>query len=140
MEARLWNIGAKVADVAAEIDFYVGLGGRLMLHEKLTTPEGESEYAIVFFGGTRLFLTPKPIFEDRLATASQPGLSHAVFEVADLDPEVARLQAGGAEMLIPPTALAAGFGKRRIAFFRSPGGLVFEVMEITESTPAVEAP
>ncbi len=128
----------KVADVAAEIDFYVGLGGRLMLHEKLKTPDGEAEYAIVAFGGTRLFLTPKPIFEDRLEAPPPDGLTHAVFEVADLGPEVQRLQAGGATMLIPPTDIGAGFGTRRIAFFRSPGGLVFEVMEIKESTPAVE--
>ncbi len=140
MEAQLWNIGVKVADVAAEIDFYVALGGRLMLHEKLATPEGEAEYAIVVFGGTRLFLTPKPIFEDRLDLPPQNGLTHAVFEVTALEPEVERLLAGGAQMLIPPTAIEAGFGKRRLAFFRSPGGLVFEVMEIEESAPAVALP
>ena len=138
MEARLWNIGCKIADVEAEIAFYVGLGGRLMLHEKLETPDGEAEYAIVLFGGTRLFLTPKPIFEDRLEAERQPGLTHAVFEVEALEKEAARLVAGGAEMLIPPTDIGAGFGRRRIAFFRSPGGLVFEVMQIQESTAAVE--
>ena len=82
---QLWNIGVKVPDVGAEIAFYLSLGGRLMLHETLATPEGEAEYAIVLFGGTRLFLTPKPIFEDRLEAPPQNGLTHAVFEVGDLD-------------------------------------------------------
>jgi len=53
-----------------------------------------------------------------------------VFEVADVDREVQRLAALGTELLIPPLDISAGFGSRRIAFFRSPGGLVFEVMQI----------
>jgi catechol 2,3-dioxygenase-like lactoylglutathione lyase family enzyme len=140
VEAKLWNVGVKVADVAAEIDFYVALGGRLMLHERLATPEGEAEYAIVAFGGTRLFLTPKPIFEEHLEAPPPGGLTHAVFEVAALEPEAKRLAALGVEVLIPPMEISAGFGTRRIAFFRSPGGLVFEVMEIKESASAVELP
>src|SRR5918997_1019858 len=132
MDAMLWNIGVKVADVAAEADFYVALGGRLLLHEFLPTPAGEVEYALLEFGGTRLFLTPKPIFEDRLAAPSPVGLTHAVFEVADVDREVERLEALGTELLIPPLDISAGFGSRRIAFFPSPGGLVFEVMQIEQ--------
>jgi catechol 2,3-dioxygenase-like lactoylglutathione lyase family enzyme len=138
VEAKLWNIGVKVRDVGAEIDFYVSLGGRLMLHETFATPEGEAEYAIVLFGGTRLFLTPKPVFDKHLEAPAPYGLTHAVFEVAALAPEVARLTAKGVEVLIPPIEISAGFGTRRIAFFRSPGGLVFEVMEIKESAAVVE--
>jgi catechol 2,3-dioxygenase-like lactoylglutathione lyase family enzyme len=137
MEARLWNIGVKVADVAAEIAFYLSLGGRLMLHERLQMPDGEAEFAIVTLGDTRIFLTPKPLFEDRLETPPPHGLTHAVFEVEALEPEVARLRSLGAKVLIAPTEIGGGFGTRRIAFFRSPGGLVFEVMEIRSTTPAV---
>jgi hypothetical protein len=36
-------------------------------------------------------------------------------------------------VLIAPVEISAGLGSRRIAFFRSPGGLVFEVMQIRES-------
>ena len=140
MPGQLWNVGVKVADVAAEIAFYEALGGKLMLHEKLATPEGEAEYAIVLFGDTRLFLTPKPIFEDKLDAPPPNGLTHTVFEVDDLDAEVVRLEGSGAELLIHPTEISAGFGARRIAFFRSPGGLVFEVMQILSSTKAVALP
>ncbi len=137
MQASLWNIGVKVADVTAEAEFFVALGGKLLLHEKLATPQGEAEYALVQFGGTRLFLTPTPIFEEKLAERPTNGLTHAVFEVAALEPEVERLTALGTEVLIPPTEISAGFGSRKIAFFRSPGGLVFEVLEITSTNPAV---
>ena len=133
MSARLWNIGVKVGDVEAEAAFFVALGGRLLVRERAATAAGEIEYALVEFGGTRLLLTPTPVFQDRLASPPPDGLSHAVFEVDDLDGEVKRLATLGTEVLIPPVEISAGFGTRRIAFFRSPGGLVFEVMQIIES-------
>ena len=133
MEARLWNIGIKVTNVAAEVEYFVALGGRLLVHDRLVTPDGVSEYALMEFGGTRLFLTPAPIFEDRLPARPAAGLTHAVFEVADLDREAERLIALGTEVLIPPLEIDAKLGTRRIAFFRSPGGLVFEVMQIREA-------
>lgn len=130
MDASLWNVGIKVEDIRADAEFYVALGGRLLLHEFLSIAGGGAEYALVEFGGTRLFLTTKPIFEDRLVKPPPAGLTHAVFEVADVDREVERLNALGTEVLIPPVDITAGFGSRRIAFFRSPGGLIFEVMQI----------
>jgi catechol 2,3-dioxygenase-like lactoylglutathione lyase family enzyme len=131
--AKLWNIGARVENVEAEIAFFVALGGKLRLYETIGIPAGAFEYALIDFAGTRLFLTPKTVFEDELATPVANGLTHAVFEVADLDDEIARLEALGTEMLIPPVEISAGFGSRRLAFFRSPGGIVFEVMQIRES-------
>jgi hypothetical protein len=53
--------------------------------------------------------------------------------VNDLDRELERLLALGTDVLIPPMEISAGIGSRRLAFFRSPGGLVFEVMQIRES-------
>ena len=133
MDARLWNIGMKVKDVQVEVDYFVDLGGRLRVHERLTTPDGAFEYALVDFAGTRLFLTPKTVFEDRLPAPPPEGLTHAVFEVNDLEKELERLLAVGTEVLIPPMEISAGLDSRRLAFFRSPGGLVFEVMQIRES-------
>jgi catechol 2,3-dioxygenase-like lactoylglutathione lyase family enzyme len=130
MDAKLWNVGVKVKDVDTDVAFFLALGGKLLVRERLTTPAGEIDYAILAFGGTRLFLTPKTIFEDKLSEPLQPGLTHAVFEVDDLAPEVERITALGTEVLLPPTELKAKFGTRKIAFFRSPGGLVFEVMQI----------
>ncbi len=133
MEARLWNIGMKVEDVQAEVDYFVSLGARLRLHERLATPDGEFEYALLDFAGTRLFLTPKTVFEDRLPVPPPHGLTHAVFEVDDVDAELERLVGLGTEVLVPPIDMSAGLGSRRLAFCRSPGGLVFEVMHIHES-------
>ena len=133
MRAKLWNLGMKVADVEREAAFLVSLGGTVLFRERLTTPAGEVDYALIAFGGTRFFLTPKTVFEDALPGPLHTGLTHAVFEVEKLEPEVERIKSLGTEMLLPPTEITAGFGTRKIAFFRSPGGLVFEVMEIVGS-------
>jgi hypothetical protein len=50
-----------------------------------------------------------------------------------LQAEYARIQNLGGEVLIEPRFVQAGFGSRRIAFFRSPGGMIFEVMQVLES-------
>lgn len=133
MEASLWNIGLKIEDLDREINFLQELGAKLLLREKLSGPDGAAEYALLEFGGTRLFLTPKTIFEDKLNYPLTSGLTHAVFEVDDLDQEYHRITALGTQVLIEPVEISAGFGSRRIAFFRSPGGLIFEVMQILEA-------
>jgi catechol 2,3-dioxygenase-like lactoylglutathione lyase family enzyme len=133
MEGKLWNIGMKVADVQAEAQYFISIGGRLRVHEQLDTPQGTFEYALVDFGGTRLFLTPKTVFEDRLGVQVPRGLTHAVFEVENVDKTLEELTAMGTEVLLDPIDISAGFGSRRLAFCRSPGGLVFEVMQIRES-------
>jgi len=132
MDAKLWNIGLKVKDVDTEVAFFEFLGGKLLVRERVVTADAEIDYAIVSFGGTRLFLTPKTIFEDALTEPLRHGLTHAVFEVPELAREVDRLGSLGVETLLPPTEISAAFGTRKIAFFRSPGGLVFEVMQIIE--------
>ena len=133
MDSSLWNIGVKAEDLDREIGFWEALGARLLLCETLAGPDGDAEYALLEFGGTRLFLTPKPLFEDRLTYPLTSGLTHAVFEIDDLDREYQRLATLGTEVLIEPVEISAGFGSRRIALFRSPNGLIFEMMQILES-------
>ena len=133
VEGKLWNIGMKVENVQAEAQYFVSIGGRLRVHERLETPDGAFEYALVDFGGTRLFLTPKTVFENRLDSPLAQGLTHAVFEVENVDKTLEELKAAGTEVLLDPIEISAGLGSRRLAFCRSPGGMVFEVMQIHES-------
>lgn len=130
MDGKLWNIGMRVADVAAETGYFTAAGGRVRVHEKFTTPDGDFEYALVEFGGTRLFITARTVFEHKLKGKLADGVTHIVFEVDDVDAEFARLVALGSEVLLAPHEISAGFGSRRIAFLRTPGGVVFEVMTI----------
>ena len=128
----LWNIGVKVADLDREVDFLRDVGAEIVLRDRLSFAGKEREYAVLTLGGVRMLFFNSVVFEDRLEDGVQPGLSHAVYEVDDLDTEYARIRDLGAEVLIEPTSVGAGFGSRRIAFFRSPGGFVFEIMQVLE--------
>jgi catechol 2,3-dioxygenase-like lactoylglutathione lyase family enzyme len=129
----LWNIGCKVTDIAAESVFLQRLGARVRLHEELSGPAGTQEYEMLEFGGTRIFLSRKPVFEDALGYELRPGLTHAVFEVDDHDAACAAALSAGARQLTEARIFEAGFGIRKVAFFQSPGGLVFEVLKIIEA-------
>jgi catechol 2,3-dioxygenase-like lactoylglutathione lyase family enzyme len=126
----LWNIGVKVADLDREVAFLRGVGAELVERDRLSFAGKDREYAILMLGGVRMLFFNSVVFEDRLEGGVPPGLSHAVYEVDDLDAEYSRIRALGAEVLIEPTALGAGAGARRLAFFRSPGGFVFEIMQV----------
>jgi catechol 2,3-dioxygenase-like lactoylglutathione lyase family enzyme len=128
----LWNIGIKVEDLEREVAFLREVGATLLLRDRLATPEGVREYAVLTLGGCRMLLFETVIFEHLVAGGVRPGLTHAVYEVDDVEAEFARIRALGAEVLIEPTSITAGFGSRRIAFFRSPGGFVFEIMQVLE--------
>ena len=129
----LWNVGIKTDQLEADIDFLQRVGAELVLRERFDAGEGKSlEYAILRLGGVRMLLFPQTIFEDRIAGGVRPGLTHAVYEVDDLEAEYQRIKTLGARVLVEPREISAGFGRRKLAFFLSPGGLAFEVMQILE--------
>jgi predicted enzyme related to lactoylglutathione lyase len=130
VDGKLWNIGIRVADVEKEVAYFMALGAVLRIKENLATKNGQFEYALLDFGGTRLFLTPKTVFEHALPEPLRDGLTHAVFEVNDVDATLNDLVARGTEVLIAPMEIDARLGSRRIAFCRTPGGVVFEIMKI----------
>ena len=131
MIKELWNVGLKVTDLDREVAFLREVGATLVLRERVPMLGEERDYAILVLGGVRMLLFETVVFED-LVAGVRPGLTHAVYEVDDLDAEYARIRALGAEVLIEPAEVAAAFGRRRLAFFRSPSGFVFEVMQVLE--------
>jgi catechol 2,3-dioxygenase-like lactoylglutathione lyase family enzyme len=129
----LWNVGVKTTDLNGEVEFLQKVGAEVLLRESLKAGDETVEYAILRLGGVRLLLFPKVIFEDKIEGGVSAGLTHTVYEVDDLDAEYERIKALGAQVLIEPLEISAGFGRRKLAFFRSPGGFVFEVMQVLEA-------
>jgi catechol 2,3-dioxygenase-like lactoylglutathione lyase family enzyme len=129
MIKELWNIGLKVTDLDEEVAFLRQVGATLVSRERVSMVGEEREYAILVLGGARMLLFETVVFEDLIPGGVRPGLTHAVYEVDELDAEYERIRALGAEVLIAPTEVSAAFGRRRLAFFRSPSGFVFEVMQ-----------
>ena len=132
MIKELWNVGLKVTDLDREVAFLREVGASLVLREWVSMVGEEREYAILMLGGVRMLLFETVVFENLVSGGVRPGLTHAVYEVDELDAEYARISALGAEVLIEPTEVSAAFGRRRLAFFRSPSGFVFEVMQVLE--------
>ena len=79
--------------------------------------------------GVRMLLFETVVFEDLVAGGVQPGLTHAVYEVDDLDAEYARIRALGARG--PDRADRSGGGFRQVPS-RLSSGFVFEVMQVLE--------
>jgi catechol 2,3-dioxygenase-like lactoylglutathione lyase family enzyme len=61
------------------------------------------------------------------------GIVHLVYTTGDFASEVRAAEDAGARMLLDPAEIFGGFGRRKIAFFRSPGGMIFEIIEIMEN-------
>ena len=132
MFRELWNIGVKVKDLEREIDFLSRVGAAVVLRETLALAGQTTEYAILSLAGVRILLFPSVLFEGRVGEEVRPGLTHAVYQVDDVDAEFERIKDLGGEVLVEPMYASGGFGTRRLAFFRSPGGFVFEVMQVLE--------
>jgi catechol 2,3-dioxygenase-like lactoylglutathione lyase family enzyme len=133
MIKALWNIGVKTADLEADLAFLEKVGAKVVLRDVLPVDGDTLDYAIVRLGGVRLLLFPNVIFEDQVPGGVAPGLTHAVFEVDDVQAEFERVKGLGGQVLIEPRFAQAGFGSRQITFFRSPGGLVLEFIQIIEN-------
>jgi len=129
MIKKLWNLGLKVVALDDEVAFLEKVGATLVSRERLSIAGEEREYAILTLGGVRLLLFETVAFEEQVPEGVRPGLSHAVYEVDDIEAEYERISALGATLLIEPTAVSTSSGRRRLAFFRSPGGFVFEIMQ-----------
>lgn len=127
IQAHLWNVGLKASNLDAEVNFFKSLGAHDLVAER-SGKNRAGAYTLLDFGGTRLFVTPEPIFENRLARPLVDGLTHIVFEVSHLSASEKLVTAAGGSTLIEPHRISAAFGTRDIAFFESPCGTVFELM------------
>lgn len=129
---RIWTLGAKVPDLDREIAFVQGMGGSLVLDDRIPFAGQEFRIPLLRFGDRYLHIAEAMVYEANLEAPLPNGLCHVVFEVGDLAAARARALGAGAMEITDPARVAAGFGVRDVAFFRSPGGILFEVVQIHE--------
>lgn len=127
---RIWTLGAKVPDLDREIAFVRALGGELVLDDLVPFEGDEFRIPLVRLGDKYVHLAEQMVYERWLDEPLANGLCHVVFEVDDLEGHRARALAAGATEIIRPAYVSAGFGTREVAFFRSPGGVLFEFVRI----------
>jgi catechol 2,3-dioxygenase-like lactoylglutathione lyase family enzyme len=126
---RIWNLGLKVDDLEGELDFLERCGATRIERGLIKAPAGDHPFGTAFLGRERLLLFNEVVYADALPQPMQAGLAHAVYQVKDVARVVQRFAANGISPLWGPIELATPFGSRRVVFFRSPSGFVFETFE-----------
>jgi catechol 2,3-dioxygenase-like lactoylglutathione lyase family enzyme len=124
-----WNLGVKVGNLDADLAFLEACGATQVQKGANQTAAGEQPFGMAFLGPQRLLLFPKVIYEDALAEPLKNGLAHAVFEVDDVAATIAKLKGRGVSPMWGPAEVSTPFGRRRIVFFRSPSGFIFETFQ-----------
>jgi catechol 2,3-dioxygenase-like lactoylglutathione lyase family enzyme len=134
---KIWTLGAKVPDLGREIAFVQGMGGRLVLDDVIPFGGEEFRVPLLRLGDKYLHIAERMVYEERLRRPLGHGLCHVVFEVEDLGAMRECALAAGASEVAPVTRVTAGFGTRDVAFLRSPGGILFELIRIIENAVPV---
>ncbi len=129
---RIWTLGAKVPDLDREIAFVRALGGELVLDDRIPFHGEKFRVPLLRFGDKYLHIAERMVYEAELSAPLGNGLCHVVFAVEDLEAARDRALAAGAHEIAAPTRVSAGFGTRDVGFFRSPGGILFELIRILE--------
>jgi catechol 2,3-dioxygenase-like lactoylglutathione lyase family enzyme len=138
---RMEHVGIVVDDLAAATAFFVELGLRLLGEGSveggvvdrvvglegvrtevamLETPDGHGRIELV------TFLTPSSRGGGGHAPANTPGIRHVAFAVDDIDAVVARLRAGGAELVGEVERYEDSY---RLCYIRGPEGIIVELAE-----------
>jgi hypothetical protein len=135
---RIWTLGAKVPDLDREIAFVRALGGELVLDDRIPFHGEVFRVPLLRLGDKYLHIAEQMVYESALEAPLADGLCHVVLEVDDLESAREDALAAGAVEVTPVTHVEAGFGVRDVAFLRSPGGVLVELIRIIDA--AVPSP
>ncbi len=138
---RMDHVGIVVDDLAAATAFFVELGLELQGEARveggwvdrvvgldgvqaeiamMQTPDGQGRIELAKFHA------PAGPGGDRHAPANAPGIRHVTFAVDDIDAVLARLQAGGVELV---GELEGYKDSYRLCYVRGPEGIIVELAE-----------
>jgi len=129
---KMWNIAGKVRDLEKEVAFIQATGGSMLLDNIIRIEERDYRVVLMKWGDKYLHLFEQAVYERHLDEPLGHGLCHVVFEVANLEEARQRALDAGAREIMPPTFVSSGFGTRDVGFFQSPGGILFEFIQVHE--------
>jgi hypothetical protein len=126
----LWTIGIKVPDLEQELSFHRAAGNHIVLDETLTIDGVDYRIPLVKMGDKYLHLAEAMVYERELGVKLPYGPTHLVYISDDFSADTERFVTAGATQIREPVEVSARFGDRKVAFFRSPSGWIFEVAKI----------
>jgi catechol 2,3-dioxygenase-like lactoylglutathione lyase family enzyme len=138
MLTGLWTVGIKVPDLERELEFHQAMGNDVVLDDTIEFEGEHYRIPLIRVGDKYAHIAERMVYERLLPAPLPHGIVHLVYRSGAIEQDVERALAAGAELFIPLTTVKAGFGTRRVAFFKSPSGYIFEIIEIIENlVPAV---
>ncbi|MBD15339.1 MAG: hypothetical protein CMJ72_09265 [Planctomycetaceae bacterium] len=126
----LWTIGVKVPDLEKELQFHREIGNEIVLDETLNIDGTDYRIPLIKMGDKYLHLAEVMVYETELGMELPYGPTHLVYISDNFEADVDKFASAGATPIREPAEVSAGFGDRKVAFFRSPSGWIFEVAEI----------
>jgi hypothetical protein len=130
MLTRLWTIGVKVPDLEKELQFHRQIGNSVVLDETLEVNGERFRVPLIRMGDKYMHLAEKMVYERLLDDALPCGITHLVYRSNSFDEDVRIAIEAGATLVGDIATISAGFGDRRVAFFRAPGGWIFEIIQV----------
>ena len=133
MLTGLWTIGIKVPDLEKELAFHRQLGNQVVLDETIEFNGESFRIPLVKMGDKDLHLAERMVYERLLGKSLPFGIAHVVYVSNEFERDVNTAVAGGAVLLMDIATVSAGFGERKVAFMRAPGGWIVEFIEISRN-------
>jgi len=132
MLTRLWTIGVKVPDLEMELAFHRQIGNSLVLDETLEVGGERFRVPLIRMGDKYMHLAERMVYERLLDKALPCGITHLVYRSNSFEEDVRIAREAGSTLIGDIATISAGFGDRRVAFFRAPGGWIFEIIQVLE--------
>lgn len=125
--ARLHHAAIICSDYARSRDFYTRILGLRIVAENLRAERQSYKLDLALADGSQIELFSFPTPPPRPSRPEACGLRHLAFAVANLDANIASLQADG--VAVEPVRVDE-FTGRRFTFFADPDGLPLELYEV----------
>ena len=124
----LGHIAIHTRDMDGSIAFYEKIGGSLSRRERISTPDGEKQLALVSFAGFLLELIQPPV----PVPMGEGNIPHFAVYVDDVDAAAAALRSAGVDTFLKPekTVLPNLFGGLENRFFTGPSGEQIELLHM----------
>jgi hypothetical protein len=124
----------KCPNLQEEVEFNRKMGHEIVVEREAVQIGGKPQYqALVRVGDKYIVLAERWGFEKSLPQELGYGATHMSHSVDDIDAAVKTALEAGARLLHGPDEIEGGFGRRRVACFQSPGGMIFCLFQVIEN-------